>query len=120
MHHLFTQVDMVLTFDPSLLHILERWLEGSQALDRLHRHILTVLHTYHHTDFICPQTYLHTFVELHGSKRRIKWTFNIQVFFDRSVHEDTPGSIRAPDVPPRPDRRRSFVWSAFDENWCVL
>ena len=63
---------MVLTSDRSLLHILERWLEGSQALDRLHCHISTVLRTYHRTDFISLRRIRsHLFVEFNGSKKRI-------------------------------------------------
>jgi len=62
-------IDMVLTSDHSLLHVLERWPEGNKALDRLHCRTLTVLHRYRHTGFICIRyTHSHPLVEFHGSK----------------------------------------------------
>lgn len=60
-------IDAILTSDPSVLHILEARLEGSQALDRPHRHIFTMLHTYHRTHFTCLRsTRSHPFAEFHG------------------------------------------------------
>lgn len=45
--------DTRLTFDGSLLHVLERWLERSQALDRVRRLVFLVqVHTYYRTDFV--------------------------------------------------------------------
>jgi len=65
-------IDTILTSDHSLLHVLERWPEGNQALDRLYCHTLTVLHRYRRTGFICIRyTHSHSSVESHGSKRRI-------------------------------------------------
>lgn len=65
-------INMILTSDHSLLHVLERWPEGNQALNRLHCHTLTVLHCYRRTGFICIRyAHSHSLVEFHGSKRRI-------------------------------------------------
>ena len=59
---------MILTSDRSLLHVLERWPEGAQALDRPHCHTLTVLHSYHRMDLIRLR---YSSVEFLRSKRRI-------------------------------------------------
>lgn len=65
-------IDMILTSDHSLLHVLERWPEGNQALDHIHYHTLAVLHRYRRTGFICIRyTHSHSLVEFHGSKMRI-------------------------------------------------
>jgi len=108
MQHLPTQIDVTLTSDRSLLHILERWLEGSQALDRLHCHILTVLHTT--TARISFVSDVLTHVCGVPLKQRADQV-GIQVYSDWSVHVDTPGSI----LPPCGRLTR-----AFGGDWFVL